>query len=139
MRDYKDLRDEWIHLRKIPGIEKHEVDFIKQAVFGLIIDKIGKLAKKDNSSELDKYVEQAVKSEYKQTIDSLKQGVDCQHQVDILEALLPKTLSEEETSGTIIAIIARYENPNMGLVMKELKSMDNIDMKIASKWVKELL
>lgn len=138
-RDYKSIRDEWIHLRKIKKDEKAEVDYIKQAVLGLIVDKIAKLAKADNSEEYDKYTQQAIKSELKQTQDSLKQGVDCQNQIGILEALLPQMLSEEETTKTILAIIARYKKPNVGLIMKDLKSIKNIDMKLASKLVKELL
>jgi len=139
MRDYQSIREEWIHIRKIPSTNKHEVDFIKQAVLGLIVNKTSNMLKDAGKGNHDDYVAQAVKSEYKQTIDALSQGVDCQIQVDILEALMPKTLSAEETSGTIIAIIARYDNPNMGLVMKELKAIEGLDMKMASKMVKELI
>ena len=139
MRDYKSIRDEWIHLRKIKKEEKEEIDYIKQSVLGLIVDKINKLAKADNSNEYDKYTQQAIKSELKQTRDSLKQGVDCQKQVDILEALLPPMLSEKEMTDIILTIISKYEKPNIGMIMKDLKSIENIDMKIASKLVKELL
>lgn len=139
MRDYKDIRDEWIHLRKIKSADKTEVDFVKQATLGLIIDKTDKMLKSAGKGVCDDYIASAIKSEYKQTMDALQQGVECQIQVDILEALMPKTLSEEETSGTIIAIIARYEKPNKGMIMKDLKQVPNINMKLASKMVKELL
>jgi len=139
MRTYKDIREEWIHLRKIKGVDKLEVDYIKQATLGLIIDKVDKILKKEGNGQHDDYLMSAIKSELKQTKDALSQGVDCQIQIDILESLLPQSLSIEETTGTIIAIIARYDNPNMGIIMKELKGINNIDMKIASKLVKELL
>jgi len=139
MRTYKDIREEWIHIRKIKGVDKLEVDFIKQATLGLIIDKVDKIFKKEGKGQHDDYLMSAIKSELKQTKDALRQGVECQTQVDILESLLPQLLSAEETTGAIIAIIARYTNPNMGSVMKELKGLDNIDMKIASKLVKDLI
>ncbi len=139
MRDYESIREEWIHLRKIPSTKKVEVDFVKQATLGLIVDKVDKMRKSAGKGVYDDYVAAAIKSEYKQTIDALNQGVECQIQVDVLEALMPKALSPEETSGTIIAIIAKYEKPNMGTIMKDLKDIEGIDMKIASKLVKELL
>jgi len=139
MRDYKSIRDEWIHIRKIPNEDKMEADYVKQATLGLIVNKVDTMLKSAGKGNHDDYVAQAVKSEYKQTIDALSQGVDCQIQVDVLEALMPQTLSEEETSGTILAIIARYDKPNMGMIMKDLKAVEGVDMKLASKMVKELL
>ena len=139
MKSYKDLRDEWIHLRKIKKVDKLDIDYIKQGVLGLVIDKIDKFAKKANSDNKDEHVQQAIKSELKQTLDAQKGGVQCQHEVDILTALLPQVLTQEETTGIIIAILARYEKPNMGTVMKELKTFEGIDMSIASKLAKELL
>jgi len=59
MRSYNDIRDEWIHLRKIPKVDKLEIDYIKQAVLWLVIDKADKLAKLDKSDEFDKYIVQA--------------------------------------------------------------------------------
>jgi len=139
MRDYQSIREEWIQLRKIPKQDKLEIDFIKQAVIGLIIDKTTKLAKADSSVDYNKYLLQSIKSEHKQTLEAIKQGVDAQKQLDVLEALLPQSLSEEETTAIILDILTQYEKPNMGLVMKELKKIDNVDMKIASKLVKELI
>ena len=137
--DYESIRDEWIHLRKIPFSKKAQIDFVKQAVLGLIVAKTYNLAKDQNASNLDDYLHQAIKSELKQTKDALAQGVDCQQQVDVLEALLPEMLSPEETSGLIITIASKYTNPNMGQIMRELKEIPNVDMKIASVMVKELL
>jgi len=139
MRTYKDIREDWIHLRKIRKENKLDIDVIKQGVLGLVIDKTNKLAKKDNSTDMEKYILQAIKSEYKQSTDSLKQGMDCRDAVDILESLLPKTLSEKETKNIIEQEIKKYSNPNMGQIMKELKKIASINMKISSKIVKELL
>ena len=139
MRDYKSIRSEWVYLRKIKSTDKIEVDFVKQAILGLIIDKTDKMFKSARKGNYDDYIADAIKSEYKQTIDALKQGVACQIQIGILEALMPKTLSEDETSELIISMIAKYDNPNMGMIMKDLKQVDSIDMQLASKLVKELL
>ena len=139
MRDYQSIREEWMHLRKIPKTDKLVIDYKKQNVLEMVVDKVLKAAKDKKSEDFDSFVQAAVKSELKQFEDAHSQGVDCQTEIDILSALMPDTLSEEEISGTVIAIIARYENPNMGLVMKDLKEIEGIDMKIASKYVKELL
>ncbi len=139
MRDYNSIRDEWIHLRKIQKNKKHEIDYIKQSILGLIVDKTIKLAKADYSADFDKYLLTAIKSEHKQTLDAVKQGVKDKERLSILESLLPNVLSEEETSDAITAVLSKFEKPNMGLVMKELKKIDSIDMKLASKLVKELI
>jgi hypothetical protein len=40
-------------------VDKLEIDYIKQAVLWLVIDKADKLAKLDKSDEFDKYIVQA--------------------------------------------------------------------------------
>jgi uncharacterized protein YqeY len=137
MNKYEKLRNIWITLRK--NKDKSEEDIILQKVIGLIIDKVSKLAKVDKSEDLNKYLDQAIKGEYKQTLDSFSKGVKCETELNILKDMLPKTLSEEETTGIVTAILARSDKPNIGLIMNELRKTPGIDMKLASGLVKKLL
>lgn len=137
--DYKSIETRWKEQRKIPKEDKLVVNYKTQTALELIIDKTQKMAKAKKSEDYDQFVQQAIKSELKQYEDAQSQGVDCLVEIALLKEMLPQTLSEEEISGTVIAIIARFENPNMGQVMGELKKVEGMDMKIASKYVKELL
>jgi len=134
---YIDLRKEWISLRKSKEDER------KMKLLGLIIDKTLKFAKEDNSDNYDKYVMKAIKSEYKQQLDSLKQGVDSEYEISLLEEKLPKTKSKEETEEIIEKLLLEYESfmhtPDMGSLMKDLRGFNDIDLKMASKLVKEKL
>ena len=142
MIKYKELREEWIRLRKMRADEKMVIGIKKQQMYGLVIDKITKAAKEakvEDPKDFDQFTLAAVKSEHKQWLDAKSQGVDCEYEITVLESLLPVALSEEETSGIVIALIARFETPTMKDIMQELKTIEGIDMKIASKWVKELI
>ena len=134
---YPVFRERWIKLRK--NKDKSKEDIILQKLLGLIIDKTTKLAKEDKSEDLTKYIDKAIKSEYKQQLDSLNKGVKCEIEIKLLEDMLPKTLSEEETTIIITDILAKGNKSNIGLVMKELKTIPNLDMKLASSLVKKLL
>ncbi len=137
--DYKGIEKLWMTQRKIPKADKLVVNYKTQTALELIIDKTKKMAKEKKSEDYEQFVQQAIKSELKQYEDAQSQGVDCLVEIDLLKGMLPETMSEEEISGTVIAIIAKFENPNMGQIMGELKKVEGIDMKIASKYVKELL
>lgn len=134
---YTALREHWINLRK--NKNKSSEDIKKQKLIGLIIDKTVKAAKKNKDENIPKYIFEAIKSEYKQQLDSLNSGVDCQFEVNFLKKQLPKKLPKEETKKVIEKLISELDNPNMGMVMKELKKVSGIDMKIAATMVKELL
>ena len=138
MFSYEELRKQWIELRKDKK-NLNEIQIIQMKLFGLIIDKILKQAKSDQSVDYDAYVLKAIKSELKQAQDANSQGVQNLDTIEILKQLLPKELSDEELSGTIIAILAKYETPNIGLVMKDLKKLDGVNMQKASSMVKELI
>jgi len=131
------MRKQWIDLRK----DKHKTanEVVLQKLLGLIMDKTSKLAKAAKSDSLANYLDAAIKSEYKQQLDSQSKGINCEAEIKFLKDYLPKTLSEEETTEVVNKIISRYENPNMGMIMKELKLVPDIDMKIASSLVKKLL
>jgi len=142
MRTYNDLREEWVHLRKIPKDKKKDIDFKKQEVLGLVIDKTMKEAKLDKSDEYNNYLLKSIKSEYKQCLDAFDKGVKCRDALNILSALLPQTLSEGDTKKAVIDILNVLDKPNFGLVMKAVKQLDNfnkMDMKLVSKLTKELL
>ena len=137
--DYKSIRDEWIHLRKISKDDRLPIDKVKQVTLELIIDKVLKFAKVDKTEDYDKYVIKSIKSELKQALDAHEQGVENQDTIDILKALLPSELSEEEMTGTIIAIIAKYSEPKMQDIMKDLKTIEGMNMKFASGYVRSIL
>lgn len=62
-------------------------------------------------------------------------------EIQILESFLPQQMSEEKLQTVVESIVVAADNPNMGLIMKELK--DNYaglyDGKTASKIAKEVL
>jgi len=131
------VRKQWIDLRKNKNKTAHEV--LLQKLLGLVMDKTAKLAKADKSDSLAMYLDKAIQSEYKQQLDSLSKGVDCETEIKLLKDFLPKTLTREETTEVVNDIISKYKNPNMGLIMKELKNVPDLDMKLASSIVKEIL
>ena len=57
----------------------------------------------------------------------------------IIEKFLPKELGEEETKKLVDEIFERLKTKNIGLLMKELKVYDNINMKLASQLVRAKL
>lgn len=57
----------------------------------------------------------------------------------IIEKFLPKELSEEETKKIVDELFDKLNTKNIGLIMKELKVHDNINMKMASKLVRDKL
>ncbi len=139
MKTYREFRYEWTELRKVKKSDKTDKQIREQSVFEMVIDKTLKYAKEDQSSYFNNYLQKAIKSEYKQFLDADSQGVDCKIELTLLKSLLPQKLSAEETTGTIIAIMARYETPTMQDIMKDLKKIDGIDMKFASQFVKQNL
>jgi len=137
---YQELRENWINLRK--NKSKNEDDVVLQKLLGLIIDKTTKMAKEAKSDDFNSFVEKAIKAEYKQQLDSMKQGINNRLELMILEELLPQTLSIKDTSKIVDEVFEKISSgtkPNMGLMMKELKTYTNLDMKIVSKLVQEKL
>lgn len=57
----------------------------------------------------------------------------------IIEKFLPKELSEEETKKIVDEVFNRLKTDSIGFIMKELKVHNNINMKLASILVKDLL
>lgn len=55
-------------------------------------------------------------------------------------SFLPKQMTERELRVTIEAIVSDLDKPNMGAIMKELKTFgDSVDMKAANVIIKEIL
>ena len=95
---------------------------------------------------------QVVKKSIKQHEDSIKQFTDANRtelvakealELTYLKFYVPNMMSEEETKSEINNIIKVNNIPlakqNMGQIMKIVKSYDNIDMKIASKYLNTIL
>lgn len=98
----------------------------------LFIDVIKKSAKKHNDSIADFKKagrEDLVKSE--------------EAELEIISRWLPKMKSEEETKEILLKIISDNnispEKKNMGIVMKHLKDMADVDKKLASKLLGSIL
>lgn len=66
-----------------------------------------------------------------------------QEEIDILSMYLPDIMNENQTKESVKSIMGGkgYTNKDIGIIMKTLKSDfgQKIDMKIASKYVKEFL
>lgn len=84
----------------------------------------------------------------KKTKDSLEmfpegsvQRDEIQEEIKVLEAYLPKQLSEQEVQAIIDDIKSKLENPNMGSLMKELSPLikGKFDGKKASQMVQSAL
>lgn len=131
MKNYDELRKEWVQARK-------ERKPLLVYVLGGIIDKTQKMAKSVNSDDLNSFVEQAIKSEHKQYLDSLDKGIEVQDEINLIATYLPETLSEATTHSMISNFLLdpRMKFPD---VMKYAKTVEGFDMKIVQKVAKELL
>jgi len=110
-------------------------------VYVALLSTASLIAKEDGNREItEKDIVMAAKKELKMAEQSKTAGAPyLKETFQVCESFLPKTLSEDETKILVLKIIEKLENPNMGLVMRELKSNSNLDMKLASKVVKSLL
>ena len=82
-----------------------------------------------------------VKREIKMAEQSKAAGAPYSELVFQLGAsFLPKQMTERELRVTIEAIASDLDKPNMGAIMKELKTFgDSVDMKAANVIIKEIL
>ena len=82
-----------------------------------------------------------VKREIKMAEQSKAAGAPYSELVFQLGAsFLPKQMTERELRVTIEAIVSDLDKPNMGAIMKELKTFgDSVDMKAANVIIKEIL
>ena len=99
---------------------------------------------KNPETDETKLILNAAKKELKEQEQSKAAGAPFAEQTLLICNILvknmsPRMMSEAETVAVINSIISDNENANMGQIMGILKKYSNIDMKIASKLVKELL
>ena len=118
----------------------------------MVISEIKNKTVNDGKEITDDICKQVVKKSIKQHEDSIKQFNDANRtdlvskealELTYLKFYVPNMMSEEETKSEINNIIKVNNIPlakqNMGQIMKIVKSYDNIDMKIASKYLSTIL
>jgi len=113
----------------------------KAKVYSALLSLSLIIAKNDGNREVkDEDIVLAAKKELKMAQQSKDSGAPyIEETFEICKSFLPKVLTKEDTKKIIEEIIKKLDNPNMGLIMKELKSQSGVDMKIASQLVKELI
>jgi len=140
-RIYKDLKDS-MKDKNIPkvGILKMLVSEIKNKT----INNGKEITDDDCKSVLKKLI--------KQHVDSIGQFTDCNRmdlvskealELTYLKFYMPNMMSEEEMKSEIVNLMKTHNiaaaRQNMGQVMKLLRQYDNIDMKMASKYLTSIL
>jgi len=127
-------------------------DLARSSVLKMVISEIKNKTINDGKEITDDICKQVVKKSIKQHEDSIKQFTDANRtelvakealELTYLKFYVPNMMSEEETKSEINNIIKVNNIPlakqNMGQIMKIVKSYDNIDMKIASKYINSIL
>lgn len=121
---------------------KREGDKEKSLILTTFLENAQKIAKEDKNREMtDQDLVAGVKREIKMAEQSKAAGAPYSELVFQLGAsFLPKQMTERELRVTIEAIVSDLDTPNMGLIMKELKTFgDSVDMKAANVIIKEIL
>ncbi len=127
-------------------------DQARSNILKIVISEIKNKTVNDGKEITDDICKQVVKKSIKQHEDSIKQFNDANRtdlvakealELTYLKFYVPNMMSEEETKSEINNIIKVNNIPlakkNMGQIMKIVKSYDNIDMKIASKYLSTIL
>jgi hypothetical protein len=107
----------------------------------MLIDCIEKMAKEKNKDP-EEFVVSGAKKHIKQLKEAEEKGMDNSSELKYLEEIckfIPTEVTEEETTKIIRDFIIKNKNTNIGQVMKYLRTIENINMKIASKISKDLL
>lgn len=131
-----------VEIRKAIMIAKKEGNKDKALVLTSFLENALKIAKADKNREVnDKDLIDGVKREIKMAEQSKAAGAPFSELVfELGNEMLPKQMSERELRVTIEAIVRDMEKPNMGMIMKELKTFgDSVDMKMANVIIKEIL
>ena len=121
---------------------KREGDKEKSLILTTFLENAQKIAKEDKNREMtDQDLVAGVKREIKMAEQSKAAGAPYSELVFQLGAsFLPKQMTERELRVTIEAIVSDLDKPNMGAIMKELKTFDDsVDMKAANVIIKEIL
>ena len=121
---------------------KKEGNKEKALILTTFLENAQKIAKEDKNREMtDQDLVAGVKREIKMAEQSKAAGAPYSELVFQLGAsFLPKQMTERELRVTIEAIASDLDKPNMGAIMKELKTFgDSVDMKAANVIIKEIL
>ena len=121
---------------------KREGDKEKSLILTTFLENAQKIAKEDKNREMtDQDLVAGVKREIKMAEQTKAAGAPYSELVFQLGAsFLPKQMTERELRVTIEAIVSDLDKPNMGAIMKELKTFgDSVDMKAANVIIKEIL
>ena len=121
---------------------KREGNKEKSLILTTFLENAQKIAKEDKNREMtDQDLVAGVKREIKMAEQSKAAGAPYSELVFQLGAsFLPKQMTERELRVTIEAIVSDLDKPNMGAIMKELKTFgDSVDMKVANVIIKEIL
>lgn len=121
---------------------KREGDKEKSLILTTFLENAQKIAKEDKNREMtDQDLVAGVKREIKMAEQSKAAGAPYSELVFQLGAsFLPKQMTERELRVTIEAIVSDLDKPNMGAIMKELKTFgDSVDMKAANVIIKDIL
>lgn len=115
---------------------------VEKSTLMMLIDFTEKFAK-EKQGNVDDFLIPAIKKYQKQLGETVNPN---QEEVEIVAKLadevLPKTLNEEDTKQVIAEILHNCEEVTkkcFGVVMGKLKKRDDVEMKIASKLLKEIL
>ena len=121
---------------------KREGNKEKSLILTTFLENAQKIAKEDKNREMtDQDLVAGVKREIKMAEQSKAAGASYSELVFQLgTSFLPKQMTERELRVTIEAIVSDLDKPNMGAIMKELKTFgDSVDMKAANVIIKEIL
>ena len=121
---------------------KREGNKEKSLILTTFLENAQKIAKEDKNREMtDQDLVAGVKREIKMAEQSKAAGAPYSELVfELGKDFLPKQMTERELRVTIEAIVSDLDTPNMGLIMKELKTFgDSVDMKLANTIIKEVL
>ena len=121
---------------------KREGNKEKSLILTTFLENAQKIEKEDKNREMtDQDLVAGVKREIKMAEQSKAAGAPYFELVFQLGAsFLPKQMTERELRVTIEAIVSDLDKPNMGAIMKELKTFgDSVDMKAANVIIKDIL
>jgi uncharacterized protein YqeY len=132
--------------RIILGEMKTKFIDIREEITNDIQYKMLSKMKKDRENSIKIYTEAFEKTHSEIAKNNLEKAKNELEPIDLflkeIEAEMPKKMSEEEIRIFIKDLISKFDvKPNIGMIMKEIKSNTdlNMDMAIASKIIKEEL
>lgn len=140
MKTLAELNKERLIIRK--------TDPLRASILGLLIDGATKIAKEQNRQVEEKDIfATALRSakEVEKDIQLLKEKKmstdDMEKELEIWKEFLPKLLTNGEIKRTVLQTYKEEEliQSNFSKIMKEMKLVENMDMSLLNKVLKEIL